>query len=83
MMLAAFDFPPTLCAGSLSDDNGKMDPHNLAVWTSIGGNSKVYMPPVEKIAARYMEMYIEATPPKLPLTPHHTQIVAMLIFSQF
>eukprot|EP00966_Prymnesium_polylepis_P037616 873415-Prymnesium_polylepis.1 len=30
-----------------------------------------------------METYINADPPKLPLTPHHTQIVAMLIFSQF
>ena len=25
-------------AGTLSDDNGKMDPHRLAVWTSIGVN---------------------------------------------
>jgi hypothetical protein len=36
-----------------------------------------------EIAARYMKTYIEHDPPKLPLTPHHTQVVAMLIFSQF
>ena len=36
-----------------------------------------------EIVARYMQTYIDASPPKLPLTPHHTQIVAMLIFSQF
>ena len=36
-----------------------------------------------EIAAKYMQTYIDAVPPKLPLTPHHTQIVAMLIFSQF
>ena len=26
-----------------------------------------------EIAARYMQTYIDAVPPKLPLTPHHTQ----------
>ncbi len=36
-----------------------------------------------EIAARYMQTYIEHDPPKLPLTPHHTQVVAMLLFSQF
>lgn len=36
-----------------------------------------------EISAKYMQTYIEHDPPKLPLTPHHTQIVAMLIFSQF
>ena len=36
-----------------------------------------------EIAARYMETYLDADPPKLPLTPHHTQVVAMLIFAQF
>ena len=36
-----------------------------------------------EIAAKYMQTYIDAVPPKLPLTPHHTQIIAMLIFSQF
>ena len=36
-----------------------------------------------EIAARYMLTYIEHDPPKLPLTPHHTQVVAMLMFSQF
>ena len=30
-----------------------------------------------------METYLDADPPKLPLTPHHTQVVAMLIFAQF
>ena len=30
-----------------------------------------------------METYLDADPPKLPLTPHHTQVVAMLLFAQF
>ena len=36
-----------------------------------------------EIAAKYMQTYIDHDPPKLPLTPHHTQVVAMLLFSQF
>jgi len=36
-----------------------------------------------EIAARYMQTYIDCDPPKLPLTPHHTQVAAMLMFSQF
>ena len=36
-----------------------------------------------EIAAKYMQTYIDHDPPKLPLTPHHTQVAAMLIFSQF
>ena len=46
-----------------------------------GGDARVRL--LGEIAARYMETYLDADPPKLPLTPHHTQIVAMLIFSQF
>ena len=46
-----------------------------------GGDARVKL--LGEIAARYMETYLDADPPKLPLTPHHTQIVAMLIFSQF
>ena len=46
-----------------------------------GADARVQL--IGEIAARYMQTYIDATPPKLPLTPHHTQIVAMLIFSQF
>ena len=34
-----------------------------------------------EIAAQYMEMHIENR--KMPLTPHHTQALAMLMFSQF
>ena len=45
------------------------------------GDARVQL--LGEIAARYMQTYIDASPPKLPLTPHHTQIVAMLIFSQF
>ena len=41
-------------AGSLSDDNGKMDPDHLTVWTAIGGNMKVYKPSVDLILKRYM-----------------------------
>ena len=41
-------------AGFLSDDNGKMDPARLAVWTSIGVNYETYEPPWEKVLERYM-----------------------------
>ena len=41
-------------AGTLSDDNGKMDPHRLAVWTSIGVNYWTYKPTDEEILARYL-----------------------------
>jgi|TARA_B100001758_G_scaffold201447_1_gene180494 hypothetical protein len=41
-------------AGTLSDDNGKMDPHRLAVWTSIGVNYSTYKPTDEEILARYL-----------------------------
>ena len=40
-------------SGKLSDDNGKMDPHRLAVWTSIGVNRRVYEPSVQQIMERY------------------------------
>jgi len=46
-----------------------------------GGDARVKL--LGEIAARYMETYLDADPPKLPLTPHHTQVVAMLIFAQF
>ena len=46
-----------------------------------GGDARVRL--LGEIAARYMETYLDADPPKLPLTPHHTQVVAMLIFAQF
>jgi len=41
-------------SGRLSDDNGRMDPHRLAVWTSIGVNRHVYQPSVQEILKRYM-----------------------------
>ena len=41
-------------AGTLSDDNGKMDPHHLAVWTSIGVNYSTYKPTDEEILTRYL-----------------------------
>ena len=41
-------------SGALSDDNGKMDPYRLGVWTSIGVNMANCMPDVDKILARYM-----------------------------
>jgi len=40
-------------SGALSDDNGKMDPHRLAVWTSIGVNYSTYKPTDMQILARY------------------------------
>ena len=44
-----------------------------------GGDARVKL--LGEIAAKYMRTYIEND--QLPLTPHHTQICAMLIFSQF
>ena len=41
-------------SGSLSDDNGKMDPAQLAVWTSIGVNYSIYKPTDKQILERYM-----------------------------
>ena len=41
-------------AGDLSDDNGKMDPAQLSVWTSIGVNYSTYRPPTKKILERYL-----------------------------
>ena len=41
-------------SGSLSDDNGKMDPAHLAVWTSIGVNYSTYQPTDKQILERYM-----------------------------
>ena len=41
-------------SGALSDDNGKMDPSRLAVWTSIGVNYATYAPPWQKILERYL-----------------------------
>ena len=40
-------------AGGLSDDNGKMDPARLAVWTSIGVNYSTYKPTDKQILERY------------------------------
>ena len=48
-------------AGALSDDNGKMNPENLSVWTSIGGNLKVYKPSKEAIMKRYLSKRYEDT----------------------
>ena len=41
-------------SGDLSDDNGKMDPHRLAVWTSIGVNYSTYQPTNTQILERYL-----------------------------
>ena len=40
-------------SGALSDNNGKMDPAHLAVWTSIGVNYSTYQPPKKQIRERY------------------------------
>ena len=41
-------------SGELSDDNGKMDPHRLAIWTSIGVNRSIYEPSAQQqILERY------------------------------
>ena len=44
-------------AGSLSDDNGKMDPYRLSVWVSIGANRNAFMPDVKAILERYMAKF--------------------------
>ena len=41
-------------SGALSDNNGKMDPARLAVWTSIGINYDTFQPTAEKILERYL-----------------------------
>ena len=41
-------------AGGLSDDNGKMDPARLAVWTSIGVNYSTFKPTDKQILERCM-----------------------------
>ena len=44
-------------AGSLSDDNGKMDPYRLSVWVSIGANRNVFMPDTKAILECYMAKF--------------------------
>ena len=44
-------------SGSLSDDNGKMDPESLAIWTSVGSNMKIFKPPLAAILHRYITKY--------------------------
>ena len=44
-------------SGALSDDNGKMDPARLAVWTSIGVNYSIYKPTAEQILERYLLIF--------------------------
>ena len=44
-------------AGSLSDDNGNMDPCRLSVWVSIGANRNVFMPDTKAILERYMAKF--------------------------
>ena len=49
----------------LSDDNGKMDPWRLAVWTSVGVNMSTYMPGYKKILERYMLKFSKGGKAKL------------------
>ena len=44
-------------SGALSDNNGKMDPHRLAVWTSIGVNYSTYKPTDEEILTHYIRKF--------------------------
>ena len=41
-------------SGELSDNNGKMDPAHLAVWTSIGINYSTFRPSIADILTRYL-----------------------------
>ena len=47
-------------AGALSDDNGKMCPESLAIWTSVGANMGHYKPGDDAILKRYMSKYSSA-----------------------
>ena len=38
----------------MSDDNGKMDPFRLGVWTSVAVNSATFKPTTKAILERYM-----------------------------
>ena len=52
-------------SGAGSDDNSKMDPWRLGVWTSIGVNMATYMPDLDKILARYMLKFSKGGKAKL------------------
>ena len=54
-------------AGGLSEDNGKMSPDRLAIWTSIGSNMKVFKPHWTKIQERYYKNYTGVVPIDYPL----------------
>ena len=41
-------------SGALSDDNAKMEPTRLAVWTWIGVNYSTYQPSYQQILERYL-----------------------------
>ena len=59
---ASIDEPTDESKQELDADSAVLDGkvHRLAVWTSIGSNAKVYMPPTDKIAARYMAKFSRA-----------------------
>ena len=44
-------------AGNLSDENGKMSPENLAIWTSVGANRAIYTPSVDEVMKRYFKLF--------------------------
>jgi hypothetical protein len=52
-------------SGALSDDNGKMDPWRLAIWTSVGVNMATYMPEHKKILERYILKFSKGGTAKL------------------
>ena len=52
-------------SGDISDNNGKMDPHRLAVWTSIGINYSNYMPPTDEILKRYLLKFSKGSTAKV------------------
>lgn len=52
-------------SGDLSDDNGKMDPVRLGVWTSIGVNYSTFQPSVQQIMERYMLKFSKGGTAKL------------------
>jgi hypothetical protein len=44
-------------AGQLSDENGRMHPVRLSIWTSIGVNYAAYQPDTNAILARYLAKF--------------------------
>ena len=61
-------------SGDLSDDNGKMDPARLGVWTSIGVNYSTYQPAAKLFSSVTCSSSARAAG---PLQPSCTQMTSV------